>query len=138
PLGMAGHVENSLKINEIGLKILHLFREDDPHVRAVVPRSALIVAEDRVDRESGPFEPLDHLPDRNGPERNLKTMLRDAAPFPFEIPLFERRHSPASVLADRFDEREMPAAIGPPSQLETIAVFLPSRNVGNEVHAEDP
>src|ERR1700720_2754244 len=43
PLGMTGHGRNSWEINEIGVKILHLFREDDPDIGTLVPGAPPVV-----------------------------------------------------------------------------------------------
>src|SRR6478735_10885416 len=54
---------NPRQINEMERKILHLFRQEDPHVGARVPGLAAVVAQHRFHAESGPFEPAPHLRD---------------------------------------------------------------------------
>jgi hypothetical protein len=42
------------------VKILPLFREDDPDIRASVPGTAAVVAEDTIDRETCAVQPISH------------------------------------------------------------------------------
>src|SRR2546430_10303659 len=42
---------------------LPLFGQDDPDIRARIPRASMVVAEHRVDAKTGPFEPCAHLRD---------------------------------------------------------------------------
>jgi uncharacterized repeat protein (TIGR03803 family) len=80
-------------------------REDDPDVGAIVPRTAAIVAEDRVDAEAGPFEPARHLADRQGAEHQREVVLASDAVADRDVPLIEHREATGAILRDRFDER---------------------------------
>src|ERR1700680_176825 len=44
--------DNPREINEIDVKILHLFREDDPDIGPLIPGAPPVVAEHHFDRES--------------------------------------------------------------------------------------
>src|SRR3954468_2895527 len=51
---------------------LPLFGQDDPDIRARVPRASAVVAEDVLHRKTGAVEPRRHLSHRQRPERQLE------------------------------------------------------------------
>src|SRR5437660_3682172 len=53
---------------------LPLFGQDDPDIRARVPRTSAVVAEHGVDRESGAFEARGHLRNRQRAERQREAV----------------------------------------------------------------
>src|SRR5262245_5686659 len=56
-------------------KILHPFREDDPHVGPCVPPPAAVVAKHRFDGKAGAFELGGHLFDGQRPERQVAPLV---------------------------------------------------------------
>src|SRR6266852_6105688 len=97
--------ENSWEINEIGVKILHLFRDDDPDIGALVPGPPPVVAEHRFDRKSRRLEPLCHLTNGQRAERQLEAVLGHSLVRALDVLLFKDREATASVLANRLDQR---------------------------------
>src|SRR2546428_6992991 len=47
-------------------------RENNPHVRALVPRPSLVIAQHMVDNETGAFEAARHLTNRQRAKRQLE------------------------------------------------------------------
>src|SRR5438477_6779697 len=84
---------------------LPLFGQDDPDIRARVPRASTVVAEHGFHGKPGVFEPSGHLRDGERPERQLEAMRGGFSPAPHVISLFERRQMPSPILTDRFDQR---------------------------------
>src|SRR5260370_35613941 len=93
--------ENSWEINEMGEKILHLFREDDPDIGALVPGAPPVVAEHRLDLKSRRLQPLCHLTNGQRAERQLEPVLGRSLVRALDVPLFKDRGPPASVLPTR-------------------------------------
>ena len=78
---MAGHVKTPVKTSseipkrENSITAAVAFAQDDPHVGALVPRAAAVVAEHRVDREPGALELARHLRHGQRAERQLEAVL---------------------------------------------------------------
>src|SRR5262245_30588594 len=87
-------------MNGSSQKILHLFREDDPHIGACVPRSAAIVPKHAVHAKTRGFEPLDHPGDGNRSEGQLEPVLLRAAVAALDVTLLEGRQQAAAILAN--------------------------------------
>src|SRR5436190_2885857 len=115
---------------------LPLFGQDDPDIRARVPRVSAIVAEHVLHRKTGAAKPRRHLPDRQRPERQIEPVRRRFTVLPYVISLQKRRQMPAAILMDRFDQREAGAAGRLTAQLHFVAVFTPLRDIGHEIDAE--
>src|SRR5438093_2158111 len=98
------------KINGNETKILHLFREDDPHVGAGVPRPPAVVAEDGVDGEAGAFEMARHLRHGQRAKREIEPVLGGRPAAALDVALLERGQLEPRIVAHRLDEREMRAA----------------------------
>src|SRR5262249_25484983 len=102
-----------------------LFGQDDPDVRALIPRASAVVAKHGFHGKPRTFEAARHLRDRERPEGELEAMGRGPAAAPLEILLFERRERAPAILPDRLDERQVRASGHPASKLDLIAVFAP-------------
>ena len=117
-------------------KILHLFRQEDPDVRARVPGPAAIVAQHGFDAKSGAFDPARHLRDGQRTEGQIEAMFASAAAPAFDVPLFERREPPPGILPDRFHQCQVRPSSCPPHELDLVRIFAPVRDVGNQIDAK--
>src|SRR5256885_8412003 len=88
-------IQNLLKIG----KILPLFREDDPDIRARVPRTPTIVAKHAIDDKPRSIEPVPHPLNRQRPKGQLETVLRRPPLAAFHVPLHECRQPAGAILA---------------------------------------
>ena len=102
-----------------------------------VPRRPAIVTE-TLDRETCRFEPPHRHAHWKGAERQLEAVLDRAAAAALDVSLFERRQPAASILVNRLDERQVPAARRRSAQLHLIAVFASIGHVGNEIETKCP
>src|SRR5580700_9473611 len=128
--------ENSQKSANWREKILHLFREDDPDIGALVPGAPPVVAEHRFDPESRRLEASGHLTNGQRAERQLEAMFGHPPPCALDVPLFECREAAAPVLANRLDQRQVGPARRPPAQLDAVPVLAPVGYVRNEIDGE--
>src|SRR5436309_1145785 len=64
---------------------LPLFGQDDPDIRACVPRPAAIVAEHGFHRKSGAFEPRGHLRNRERAKGQLEGVPHLARTAPLDV-----------------------------------------------------
>src|SRR5580765_6275112 len=126
----------TFKNSSIFGEILPLFREDDPDIRARVPRAPAIVAKHAIDDKPCPIEPVPHPLNRQRPEGQLETVLRRPALAPFHVALRERGQPAGAILANRLDEREIYASSGRAAQLHTVRILAPVRHVRHEVEPE--
>src|SRR6266851_3864566 len=110
--------ENSWEINEIGEKILHLFREDDPDIGALVPGAPPVVANHRLDRKSRCLQPFCHLTNGQRAERQLETVLGHSLVRALDVQLLKDREPAASVLTNRLDQGQVRPTRRPPAQLD--------------------
>src|SRR4029077_2638793 len=115
---------------------LPLFGQDDPDIRARIPRASVVVAEHRVDAKTGPFESRAHLGDGQRAECQLEAMPRLAGSAVLDVLLLERRQMAAAILVHRLHKREMGAAFGTAAQLHLVSVLMPAGQVGYEIDAE--
>src|SRR5690349_17376325 len=76
---------------------LPLFGQDDPDIRARVPRASAIVAEDRVDVQTGAFQTRAHLRNRQRAERQREPVPRFARSAPLDVLLLKRRPLPSPI-----------------------------------------
>src|SRR4051794_4629554 len=101
-------------------KILPLSGQDDPDIRARVPRPAAIIAEHLVDGEPRAIQPIRHLPHRKRAKRQAEAVLDGATAASLDVPLIENRQTPAGILAHRLDESEAAPAGRAPMKLRAI------------------
>src|SRR5438105_745954 len=87
-----------------------LFGQDDPDIRALVPRAYAIVAEDAFHLKTRPLEACAHLRNRERPERQLEPVRPRPAASALDVLLFEGRQVAPGILADRFHQRQPRAA----------------------------
>src|SRR6185503_9105319 len=121
-------IQKLLKI----VKILPLFREDDPDIRARVPWAPAVVAEHAIDGKPGAIEPLPHFLNRQRSKGQLETVLGRPPQAPFHITLRERRQPSGAILVNRLDEREVNASSSRPAQLHTVRILAPVRHIRHE------
>src|SRR5688572_18536575 len=81
-------------------------RENHPHVGAIVPRSAAIVAEDDIDGEAGALEAPRHLTDRERAERQREPVLPPDPVPGGDVALVEDGEAARAILRHRFDQRD--------------------------------
>ena len=107
--------------------VLFPAREDDPHVGAIVPGPALIVAEDRADRK-----PAASSRDTICGTDRVRKVKREAVhapgrPAALDVLLIENREAPAPILAHGLDERQRRRGAAPPVQAQLPLVLVPAR-----------
>src|SRR5438105_5519663 len=73
----------------LGAALDPLPRDDQPRFGALVPPTATVVAEHRVDLESGPLDSGGQLPDGQSAKRQLEPVLGRAAAVTMHISLLE-------------------------------------------------
>jgi hypothetical protein len=110
--------------------------EDDPHIGALGPPAATVVAQDGLDVEPGAFQPSRHLSDRQRPERQRELMLGRLPAPALDVTLIESRQPPARILPHRLDQGEMRAAGRATAKLDPILVLAPVRNIRHEIDPE--
>src|SRR5262245_30197029 len=113
-------------------------RQHDPDVGARVPGAAAVVAEHRVHGEAGPLQTLHHLRDGERAERQRESMLPRRAVADGRVELIEDRQPPRAILAHRLHEAHVRIAAEPSCERLLPAVFLPLRQVRDEIDAEPP
>ena len=84
--------------------------QDHPGVGAVVPRAAVVVAEDGLDLEAGAFEAAAERRQVDGPEGQREAPARLGPAAAFDELLVEGGQPPLAILADGFDELDRLAA----------------------------
>src|SRR5438045_1803722 len=115
---------------------LPLFGQEDPDIRALVPRASAVVAEHRIYAKSGAFEPRAQLRNRQRAERELEAMAQLSAAAPLDVFLLECREAAAPILTDRFDERQSRPAFSAAAQLHFVVVLPPLGAVWYQIDAE--
>src|SRR5262245_12431769 len=79
-------------------KILHLFREDDPHVGARIPRPSAVITERGCNGESRAFELRRHLRHGQRAEGQLESVFARLGAAPLDVALLERRQAARAIL----------------------------------------
>src|SRR5438094_5459397 len=93
-----------------GLRILsHAARQDDPDVRAIVPRTPAIIAQHGLDRETRARQLTLHIVDRDRAKDQRESFLREPAAAPLHVALVERRQAAGAIVTHRFDQRDLRA-----------------------------
>src|SRR5262245_53451084 len=119
-------------------KLLQTSGKDQPDVRPAVPRSALVVAEDRPDVKAGGLETTGHLGHRERAERQRESMHPGPAPPALDVLLIEDREALRAILADRLDKRQTRGFAAGTGQAAAPMVFGPAREVGHQIDPEQP
>src|SRR6516164_951030 len=102
---------------------LPLFGQDDPDVRALIPRASAVIAEHGFHGKACTFKAPGHLRDRERPEGQFEAMGRGPAAAALEVTLLKRGQRASAILADRLDERQVSASGRRTTELDLIAVF---------------
>src|SRR5690606_25002473 len=106
--------------------------------RLVGPPPAAIVAKELFHLEPRGADAIHHFRQRQRPERQRERMFRLAAADALDERLVEDREFAASILTDRLDERELPAARPYAAHADFLVVLAPGRQVRHQVDAEQP
>src|SRR5215470_4516762 len=115
---------------------LPLFGQDDPDIRALVPRLSAVVAKHGFDAKTGTLEPIAHLLDGEGTETQCETMASLIPPPPLDVFLLERRQPAAAILLHRLDEGQVRPLASAAPQLHFVVVLPPVRDIGHQIDAE--
>src|SRR5262249_12383310 len=115
---------------------LPLFGQDDPDIRALVPRLAAIVAKHGFDAKSSALESIAHLLDCEGTETQCETMASLIPPPPLDVLLLERRQPAAAILPHRLDEGQVRPLASAAAQLHFVVVLTPVRDIRDQIDAE--
>ena len=119
---------------------LLVFRKYDPDIGPWVPGASAVVPQQCRYFEAGLLESTSHLGHGQCPERERETVNTALSTSTLGEFLVEDRQPAFSILPHGLDQRDM-RTTGPVPlalQADSLAIFLPRREIGDELYPECP
>src|SRR3954464_5144337 len=128
--------DSSSRRRRLSRQLCRAARQDHPGVGAIVPWAAVVVAEDRLDLETGALQATSQRRQIDRAERQREATTRPGPAASFDELLVEGGEPPLAILAHGLDELDWLAGRSGAFQRQAALVFAPARHVGHEVDAE--